>query len=680
MSSSNHHPGSRDRRPHTSRWIAAAGCIVSILCLALLWTGWQRLNAGLRPSPSPGASHEGNPETADTSSEPANHNPAQVEKRLLKTVRDLASDEMEGRGIYTEGVERAARYIAGQFRLAGLKSDHYDDSPFQCFGGSSRWGLNGPNCLAFRGPKKTERDLILHQDFTPLSLSSAATFELPIAFAGYGITAPERDYDDYAGIDVSGKAVLILRHQPPQWERVGQSARAANPAHAHLATKAANAVDHGAAAVFFITDAHALRERASAQTGSWSSLAEPADLDQFDRLLAFTVRGQRPANGVPVMHLRRRCAEAMIREGTSHNLVDLEEQINRQLEPKSHDLQECTVRGDIHVGRIERELKNVLATLETVGPLSHEAILLGAHYDHIGYGSAWTSLAPGRRAIHNGADDNASGVAVMLEIARQLADRKQPLARRLVFVAFTAEESGLIGSQYYVEHPLIPLDDTVAMLNFDMVGYLRNSRLEIYGVDTAAPFPPLLARLGRDNGFELLAHPGGYGPSDHASFAERGVPVLHFFTGLHDHYHRPTDDYDRLNYRGMRRITSFARELIIELSNSTTIAKRHEWNNDTVELWSPMQDDQRAAWSSEMGLTGRLAVDGSGYTVLGVLKGGLAHQSGIREGDRIVQIESRRILTEQDYSDAVSALQRGRPTPILLLRGDVELEITLRPE
>jgi Zn-dependent M28 family amino/carboxypeptidase len=211
--------------------------------------------------------------------------------------------------------------------------------------------------------------------------------------------------------------------------------------------------------------------------------------------------------------------------------------------------------------------KNVLALLEGDGPRADETLIIGAHYDHVGMGGAG-SLAPWTRAIHNGADDNASGVVSLLEIARQLAAQPQPPKRRIVFIAFTAEEIGLLGSQHYVRDPRYPLSQTVAMLNLDMVGRLGDQALTVQGLDTAAEFDEWFEAIATKNELSFSRKRGGNGPSDHATFYGQKIPVMHFFSGLHRDYHRPTDDVDKIDLVGMRRISDVVIDMAIKIANA----------------------------------------------------------------------------------------------------------------
>ena len=222
-------------------------------------------------------------------------------------------------------------------------------------------------------------------------------------------------------------------------------------------------------------------------------------------------------------------------------------------------------------------MKNVVGVLAGEGPLADETIVVGAHYDHVGFGGPG-SLAPWTHEVHNGADDNASGTAALIEVAERLATSEKGPRRRVVFIAFTAEERGLIGSAYYCRNPRFALEKTVAMINMDMVGRLVDDKLIVYGTGTAAEFDHLMDTTAARLKFEITKHEGGFGPSDHASFYAQKIPVLHLFTGNHNDYHRPSDDVEKLNVPGMRRVVDFVADVLgsIDAAECAACLPRHQ--------------------------------------------------------------------------------------------------------
>ena len=500
-----------------------------------------------------------------------------VERRILGDVEYLADDKLEGRGPGTHGIDLAADYIAQQFKQAGLATESFEGTPFQPFTIPMGTEIGDKNSAVFVGPPakdggEPERiELELENDYSPMSISGSGPLDLPLVFVGYGITSEKDGYDDYAGLDVTGKAVIILRHEPRQDDPDGPFDGTKNSAHAALAKKVSNAGEHGAGAVIFCTDEHEISKKVRAAREKWQAaldrLAEAhAGLKEgdvpglkeieagrqeiekligevekasekmraeFDPVMPFGPTGSAGKDrDFPVIHCRRAALEQIVAKGSDKDLATLEQQIDESFKPHSCPLEGWRVTGQISVKRSQAEVKNVVGVLAGEGPTAEETIVVGAHYDHLGFGGKG-SRTPNQMEVHNGADDNASGTAVMIELARRLAARETKLPRRIVFIAFAGEERGLLGSKHYVSNPLVPIKDTVAMVNLDMVGRLRDNKLTVTGTGTAEVFGELLDRLNREHGFQLTKKPGGKGPSDHASFFAAKVPAMHFFTDVH---------------------------------------------------------------------------------------------------------------------------------------------------
>ncbi|HEY2892723.1 MAG TPA: M20/M25/M40 family metallo-hydrolase, partial [Pirellulales bacterium] len=599
---------------------------------------------------------------------PAVHSRAEdasgVEARLARSAKYLSSDELEGRGVGTKGLNLAADYIAAQFREMGLKTDLFDGTPFQRFQMVTGATLGANNHLEFVGPqtdaaKSDKAELKLGQDFNPLAIGGSGRFDLPLVFVGYGITSKDPKYDDYAGLDVKGKAVIILRHQPQQANPHGLFGGSKPSQHAAFRRKVSNAYEHGAAAVIFTNDQFDAQKTAAAIRKRWQatldeisearakfkSIDKPAadewnkyeermqsladDLKKFtseghealDPLLPFEGAGSDPteARNFPVLFVKPTALNPILRAASGKSLADLETEIDKDGTPLSQVLEGWRITGESSIDRQEAEVKNVVGVLEGSGPLAEETIVIGAHYDHLGYGGAG-SAAPGVKEIHNGADDNGSGTTVLIEVARRLAARSERLPRRIVFVAFTGEERGLIGSARYVREPFVPLDKTVAMLNLDMVGRMESDKLIVHGTGTAEEFDALVDRLASKQNFQLTKKPGGFGPSDHQSFYAAKVPVLFFFTGSHKDYHRPSDDFEKLNLAGMRRVADMVAEVAVTLAEAP--ARPHYLEVKGGETLGGGGD------RPYFGSIPDFAQEQTGYALSGVTKGGPAERAG----------------------------------------------------
>jgi Zn-dependent M28 family amino/carboxypeptidase len=643
---------------------------------------------------------------------------ATVENRLRSAVEYLSSDEREGRGIGTKGLDQAADYIANEFRQLGLKTDVVDGGPFQKFSMTTGATLGDANTVTLVGPPAEQGgqprsiELKLGEDYNPLAIGGSGKFDLPLVFVGYGITGKDEKYDDYDGVDVKGKAVVILRHEPQQDNPHSLFDGTKNSEHAPFRRKVSNAYEHGAAAVIIVNDefdvqknVEALRNRwqaavddMSAENTKFKAIEKPSaddwkqheervgqlagDLDKYakqlaaaqDPLLPFEGAGSEDSEGrdFPVLTLRRTALEPVVQAALGKSLSELEQEIDKGPTPQSATLAGWEIEGQASVKREQAEVKNVVAVLEGEGPHADETIVIGAHYDHLGMGGAG-SAAPGVKEIHNGADDNGSGTTVLIEVARQLAARGKPLPRRIVFIAFTGEERGLIGSARYVRNPLFPLDKTVAMLNLDMVGRLEGDTLIVHGTGTAKEFDALVDRLGKDAGFDITKKPGGFGPSDHSSFYGAQIPVLFFFTGSHKDYHRPSDDFDKLNIAGMRRVGELVTETAVALAEA-------EGRPQYVEV----KEASTLGGGGDRPYFGSIpdfAQEDPGYALSGVTKGGPADRAGLKPGDNIIQLGDSKIGNLEDFDSALRKYKAGDKVPVVVKRAgkEVKVEVTLDP-
>jgi hypothetical protein len=310
--------------------------------------------------------------------------------------------------------------------------------------------------------------------------------------------------------------------------------------------------------------------------------------------------------------------------------------------------------------------RNVIGLLPGHDPnLRNEAVIVGAHYDHLGLGG-FGSLDPDSTGkVHNGADDNASGAAMLIQIASRLA--QAPPARTVLFIAFSGEELGLLGSAYYVKQPVYPLTTTSAMINLDMVGRLRNGRLIVYGSRTAKEFPTLLDSLNWHAGFDLKAQGDGYGPSDQSSFYAAGRPVLHIFTDLHDDYHRTTDDWEKIDPEGFRRVTNFTVGLVTAIANRPT-------RLTPVEVPPPSHamgtTTSAPAYGTYLGTIPDMTDNPGGVRLLGVRAGSPAEQAGLRGDDIITRIGSMEIPDLQAMTEALRSHAPGDTVSIVIRRGD----------
>jgi hypothetical protein len=641
-----------------------------------------------------------------------------TEGRLYDAVKYLASDDLEGRGVGTKGLDRAAEFIAEQFAATGLNTSLIDGGPFQKFSMVVATEQGEPNRLTLLGPSSAEQpagqtiELKLGAEFNPLAIGGSGKFDLPLVFAGYGITAKDEGYDDYAGINVEGKAVFLLRHEPEQNNPHSPFNGTEHSQHAPFTRKVSNAYQHGAAAVIFCNDEFDLKKNLGQRVKRWQAAIDELSASQakfkeiasptleqieaqrqqveklvkeissqngkvageYDPLLPFSGAGQGDeAHKIPVVFCRRALIDPIFKAALGKTLEVVEKQIDVGPAQCSAELAGWRLQGEITVNRREAEVKNVVAVLEGEGPHADETIVVGAHYDHLGLGGDG-SLAGGVKEVHNGADDNASGTADLIEVARRLASRPEKLPRRVVFLAFTGEERGLVGSARYCRNPLFPLDKTIAMLNMDMVGRLTDDKLVIQGVDTATEFGPLIDQLTDRYGFKVTKQPGGFGPSDHASFYPHKVPVMHFFTGTHSDYHRPSDDYDKINLPGMRRVAEMVADAVVQLAE---LGERPHYQVVKTGRRGPGRGGDRPYFGSIPDFTS----DEPGYHLGGVSPDSPADKGGLLKGDAIVKLGDYKVGNLEDFDGALRKYKAGDKVPVIVKRDGQELtlEVTLDP-
>jgi hypothetical protein len=678
--------------------------LLGMLCCAManLANGEEldrKKNPAQPPAPAPDAAFE-----------------AEAIARLKADLGFLSDDELRGRGVGSEGLERAANYIADSFTKSGLCVDVFAGKPFQTFDipVSATVGPAEQNRLAFAPVEESNQAELrikevvgeLDRTFRPMAIGDNGTVDAELVFAGYGITAPEFDYDDYAKIDAKGRVVLIMRKEPEYAPEDGRFDGAKNSKHAYFETKVRNAADHGAIGVLFVNDAASIQaacalvdgriaeetKRLNKLTQQLTELPEEAVnsrqtlrqrrdtlatmLEDLGRqrivaeegLMEVSEAGEKPwVPKLPVMSLSTGVANQLLRAADWDSLDTIRERIVRTAKPYSTAL--------VHRVKLQTQLNpavvkasNVVGVLNGKGALANESVVIGAHYDHVGMGG-FGSLAPGTIAVHNGADDNASGTSVLLSsvdrISKKLADA--PSHRRVIFIAFTGEERGLLGSEYYVRHPRYPLESTAAMINLDMVGRLRDNDLTVYGTGSALELDAVLEEANKPIGFKLFKVPSGYGPSDHQSFYTRNVPVLFFFTGLHNDYHRPSDDFDKINFTGLTRITDITSSVVSDLATRQSRPQYAATQRDVSIRW------QATAY---LGVQLRDLENEEGVLITGVTSGGAADKAGIRVGDRVRTLDEAEIKTVGQVLEMIRTREADDPLRVKVQRGEEVLTVT----
>jgi hypothetical protein len=618
------------------------------------------------------------------------------EERMRHDIRLLASDEFEGRGVTTKGINKAADYIAEQFERSGLKGGGKAGSfcqPFSMPGAT----LASTPVLTLTGPKEQVLDLKHGKQFNVLGMSHAGDISGPLVFAGYGITATDKDttYDDYKGIDVEGKFVVVLRDAPRTDKKFPPFGGQARRDHASFTKKMQLAVKNKAAGIFFVSDAD------TAKDGD--------DLLDF----AFIAHAPSPAK-IPAAHLSRSVLDTMLKSSRDVTLADLERDIDKDLKPRSGSLTGWSAKFKADVKREGLAVKNVVGILEGKGPLAEETIVIGAHYDHLGFGGPSSLGSLKKQAVHHGADDNGSGTTTLIELARRFGAMKDRQGRRLVFIAFSGEEMGLLGSIHYTKNPVIPLEKTVTMINMDMVGRLRHDdsrnwrklltaltpsaspltmtpllgqmafgistadfvpgdRIDVYGTGTAKNFDALIEEVNKKHQFRMKKIPGGVAPSDNTSFVTKQIPVFFFFTGNHPEYHTPKDTADLINVPGMVRIADLVQDLTERLMVQE---KKPEY----VAVKTP-------GTTGRPGNIPRLGIAPGDYSGVepGVMVGavspaGAAEKAGLKAGDLIVSLGGKPIKDIGTYMTVLGAHKRGTPIEVGVVRDGKTLKLKATPE
>ncbi len=596
------------------------------------------------------------------------HDPVASVARIKKDLYYLAGDECNGRGVGTPGNDKAADYIAQNFRDAGLAPATKDGSYFQPFKIGGRTKLGAPIKLTLT-TGTTPKELAYPDDFSPTGLTTTGKLTGELAFVGYGLFIPKLKYDDFAGIDLKGKTAIILRKTPLVGSKDNpfEAEEFANsPA---LLTKADEAIKRGATAIVFVSDR---------SVGTDDPLMD-FRRNLFDNNVA-----------VPVVHIKRTLL-AVILKSNDVDLAAWEKSVDEARAPKSMLLPKAKLVGEITVIRPSIECKNVVGVLPGSGPLAEETVVVGAHYDHLGTdleGSLGGLAARGQ--VHFGADDNASGTTGIIELARRMASMKNRIGRRIVFIAFSAEEKGLYGSKHYANNPLFPLENTVFMLNMDMIGRssavdaegVKKDRLVVNGTGTGEGFDALIEDANKPYNFKLYKVATGTGPSDHDSFYRKKVPVLFLYTGTHRDYHRPSDTPDKINYDAMNKVIDMVEGLTVHFASTITKPKFLTVRGG----WADPTDDNPHAGATirapKLGVMPDYPYDeeNKGMRVENTSPGGAAEKGGMLAGDILIEINGKPIKNTREYMSAMGGQKPGIELPVTVLRDGKKTILKLVPK
>jgi Tol biopolymer transport system component len=563
-------------------------------------------------------------------------------KSIETDIRTLAAERMEGRGLGTKGIGLAAEYIEQRLQALGLKP---------AFGTSYRQPFPVKTGVSLGTNNKLSG--IEAGDWTPLGFSSSGAFSGTVAFVGYGIDAPPIGYHDFDGIDLKGKVALMLRYEPQEKDDASPFDGRKPSRWSAMRYKVLQARERGAVAVVFATG--------------------PLQDEEKDKVPPLANDGPESPAGLPVLQVKTSVAERWV-HSAGIDLAQFQKDVDHDLRPRSQVLANVTLSGTIDVKPEYAEGQNLVGILPGSGALASEVVVLGAHYDHLGYGGEG-SMKPNVHAIHPGADDNASGTAGVLNAAAIVRDELKNVENRrtVLFALFSGEERGLAGSGYFVSHSPILIERIKAMVNLDMIGALREDKVTAFGVDSAPEWHALVDKANQSAGLKLTETGDGYGPSDQTSFYAVHIPVVHFFTGAHERYHTPEDVADAVNFAGEARVVQLIAGVIEPLARGDVTPAYARASSAPA-----MQGDSRGYGAYLGTVPDYSAMDATSGGVLlsDVRPGAPAEKAGIRGGDRIVEIGGTRI---ENLYDMTYALQDHKPADtvdvVVLRKGE---RMTLR--
>lgn len=570
-------------------------------------------------------------------------NPEITIDEIRDHIKYLASDELEGRLAGSEGGRIAAEYLKSEFEKYGLLP-FYNGSYFQEFDFIQSIELGEDNYVTLNYDE-TEVTPALDDEFVVAPFSGSSTVTGQLAFAGYGISSSKLEYDDYAGLDLRGKIAIIMRYNPDHDSAMSEFDRFSS-----LRVKASAARDSGAVGVIFV-----------------NGYKPNAD----DDLIEFKYDRGPQMKEFPVVHVKRTIIEKLL-QSEGYDLENLQTEIDTSKTPRSFLLNSSATLTTT-INEVEKTAKNVAGYFEgNNAEFKDEFIVVGAHFDHLGWGVNGSMYRGDEPMIHNGADDNASGTTGLLEIAEKLASQKDKLKRSVVFIGFNAEELGLLGSNHTVNNFPIDVSQTAVMLNMDMIGRLNEEKsLTVIGSGTSSVWKDMLNENNKYE-FNLKFSDDGWGGSDHQSFTLKEVPVLFFFSGVHEDYHKPTDDWDKINYDAQKDILHYVYDIIMKINE---LEERPDFIK--VEREAPKGGGGYA--KVYVGTIPEFGWDGDGFKLGGVSKGGPAQKAGLQGGDIMVKFGEKTVANIYDFMYAMNDHKPGDVVKVIVLRDgkEKEFDVTL---
>lgn len=570
-----------------------------------------------------------------------------VLERVTYDIKYLASDELGGRKPGTDGIELAAKHIEKLYEEIGLKTLN-DGTYRQEF--EVRQGLKldteftSMNLLHSSDGEEKMMKLELGEDFMPQATTKQFEFDTDLVFVGYGINAEEElNYNDYKDVDVEGKIVVMIRREPQQEDESSVFDGSSVSVYSYIQTKTRAARRAGAVAMILVND------------GVNAPTAKKDVLEDTNRF----------GGSFPFIQIKRKVLNKILSQsplvgpdGSKITTVEkVEKMIDENLSPISQPIEGWKVDVSLGGKRNMAKTSNIVGFIEGEGPNADQSIVIGGHYDHLGMGGFGSRS--NKREVHNGADDNATGTAAVMELARRFASRDKKPSRRLVFIAFSAEEMGLLGAYHYVSEPLFSLDKTNAMVNFDMIGWLRDDRVTVFNANSATEFDKLLDRANSDMGMEVVKS-SGFGGSDHLPFYQKEIPVMFIHTGLTSTYHTPEDDFETIDCEGAVRVIDYSEQVIDELlalDNKPTFQSASQSRRRRVRMGWSVDDDVE-----------------NGVEITRISDDSLAKKYGFQVGDIITEIGTDKTDKRREVNRIIRG-NSGKTLMFKLKRGDENVEI-----
>ena len=562
---------------------------------------------------------------------------------ILEHIKYLSSDKLEGRFPGSEGSKKAIKYISKNWEAQGVlpAGTKKYEQPFSYI---SKVSLGNRNILRVRNSKSRYK---IKKDFIPIGWSGYGNIDDKVVFVGYGFDIDDSlSWNDYINVNVKNKWVLMFLNGPD-----GNSPHSPYGYHKKLYNKVIAARDRGVGGILFM-------EREEKEN---------------NKLKPLVYRQSASSAGLPIIQITHAVANNIIND-KDKTVANLRSKIDQELASFSFEL-DRKVSARVNLKFEKETATNVIGFIEGSDPiLNKEYIIIGAHYDHLGYGGHMSgSLNPDSMQIHNGADDNASGIAGILELSHKLMTNKKLLGRSIIAICFDAEEKGLLGSKFYTQTPTKDLEQTAIMINMDMIGRLNEKPITVGGVGSAKTLSETIEVVQKNHTLKIDKNISGmdFGRSDHASFYREDIPVLFFFTGAHQDYHKPSDDWDKIDYQGEKEVLNFVYNLIIQLSTNKEKPIFTEIANDN-------SDNQSPSFNVTLGVIPSYGSQKIGMEIDGISrKNGPADKAGMKKGDIIIEINNKKIRNIYDYMARLAELNSGDKIIVKIIRNKIEMELIL---